>query len=81
MSESNNLNQPHFKDADKARTYLERLRWPNGPVCPHRGSMGNHYHLEGKSTRPGVDLAMLGLFAVMPLILAQVQAAGLPSGP
>src|SRR5713226_6329158 len=26
---------PHFQDADKARTFLEKLRWPNGPVCPH----------------------------------------------
>ena len=22
----------------EAREYLERLRWPNGPVCPHCGS-------------------------------------------
>jgi len=26
---------PHFQDADKARAFLEKLRWPNGPVCPH----------------------------------------------
>jgi transposase-like protein len=25
----------HFQDADKAREFLEKLRWPNGPVCPH----------------------------------------------
>lgn len=25
----------HFQDADKARAFLEKLRWPNGPVCPH----------------------------------------------
>lgn len=48
------LNKPHFQDADKAREYLETLRWPNGPVCPHCGSIGDHYHLEGKATRPGV---------------------------
>ena len=23
---------------DEARSYLEGLRWPNGPVCPHCGS-------------------------------------------
>jgi transposase-like protein len=28
---------PQFQDADKARTFLEKLRWPNGPVCPHCG--------------------------------------------
>lgn len=49
-----NLNAPHFQDADKAREYLERLRWPNGPVCPHCGSVGAHYHLEGKAHRPGL---------------------------
>jgi len=48
------LNQPHFQDADKAREYLEALRWPNGVVCPHCGVVGGHYHLQGKATRPGV---------------------------
>jgi len=48
------LNQPHFQDADKAREYLEALRWPQGPVCPHCGTIGGHYTLTGKSTRPGL---------------------------
>jgi transposase-like protein len=48
------LNQPQFQDADKAREYLEALRWPEGAVCPHCGSAGQHYKLEGKATRPGV---------------------------
>jgi len=48
------LNAPHFQDADKAREYLEALRWPNGPVCPHCGVIGGHYALEGKSHRPGL---------------------------
>src|SRR5687768_3393533 len=48
------LNQPQFQDADKAREYLEALRWPNGVVCPHCGVVGGHYQLQGKSTRPGV---------------------------
>lgn len=34
------LTKPHFQDADKAREYLEALRWPDGPVCPHCGSIG-----------------------------------------
>jgi transposase-like protein len=25
----------HFQDSEKARTFLEKMRWPNGPVCPH----------------------------------------------
>lgn len=34
-----NLLAPQFTDADKAREHLEALRWPQGPVCPHCGSM------------------------------------------
>lgn len=48
------LNQPQFQDADKAREYLEALRWSNGVVCPHCGVVGGHYQLKGKATRPGV---------------------------
>ena len=48
------LNQPHFIDANKAREYLEAQVWPNGPICPHCGAVGNHYALNGKSTRPGL---------------------------
>jgi transposase-like protein len=42
------LNAPHFHDDEKAREYLEAIRWPTGPVCPKCGSMGDHYRLEGK---------------------------------
>jgi len=45
---------PQFQDADKAREYLEALRWPNGPVCPHCGVVGDHYKLNGKAHRPGL---------------------------
>jgi transposase-like protein len=48
------LNQPHFLDEDKAREYLEALRWPNGTVCPHCGCVGNHYQFQGASHRAGV---------------------------
>jgi transposase-like protein len=48
------LDQPHFQDAVKAREYLEAIRWPNGPVCPHCGSVGGHYALQGKAHRPGL---------------------------
>jgi transposase-like protein len=48
------LNQPHFQNADKARQYLERIRWPNGPVCPHCGVIDGHYQLNGKAHRKGV---------------------------
>lgn len=52
---ASNLNQPHYQDENKAREYLEATRWPNGPVCPHCGSVSkDHYKLEGTAHRPGV---------------------------
>ncbi len=51
---TSNLNAPHFKDPEKARQYLESQVWPNGPVCPHCGVVGEHYELKGKTTRPGL---------------------------
>ena len=48
------LNQPQFQDAEKAREYLEALRWPTGVVCPHCGVIGAHYPISGKQVRPGV---------------------------
>jgi transposase-like protein len=44
----------YFSDEDKAREFLEAIRWPDGPVCPHCGVIGNAYKLQGKSTRPGL---------------------------
>jgi len=44
------LNAPHFQNVDKAREYLENLRWPDGPHCPHCGNAGKTY----KTKRPGV---------------------------
>lgn len=44
----------HFSDEDSAREFLESLRWPDGPVCPHCGLIGKAYKLKGKSTRPGL---------------------------
>lgn len=45
---------PRFKDPDAAREYLESVRWPNGPVCPHCGVIGEHYAMHGKSQRAGL---------------------------
>jgi len=49
------LNQPQFQDANKAREYLESVRWPHGAVCPHCGSVSkDHYALQGAAHRPGL---------------------------
>jgi transposase-like protein len=33
------LNQPHFQDEAAAFERVEKVIWPNGPVCPHCGCM------------------------------------------
>src|ERR1700719_1580114 len=38
---------------DQARETFERIRWPNGPVCPHCGSV-EATKLQGKAHRPGL---------------------------
>ena len=43
-----------FTDATAARKHLEKLLWPEGPVCPHCGVVSEATALKGKSTRPGV---------------------------
>ena len=43
-----------FTDEDAARELLEALNWPDGPICPHCGTVNEATKLEGKSTRPGV---------------------------
>ncbi|MDP8989224.1 MAG: IS1595 family transposase [Acidobacteriota bacterium] len=48
------FNAPHFTDETKAREYLEAIRWPQGPVCPHCGSCDGAYRLEGAAHRPGL---------------------------
>jgi transposase-like protein len=48
---------PHFQNEDAAREFLEAQRWPEGPVCPHCGVIGESTKLqpkEGSSTRKGV---------------------------
>lgn len=45
-----------FSDVDKARELIEKLRWPNGPICPHCDSK-EAYKLTpkpGSKTRKGL---------------------------
>ena len=51
---SANLQNPAFTNEDKARETLEAMRWPNGPVCPHCGSVEGIAKAQGKSARPGL---------------------------
>src|SRR5258705_13555528 len=48
------LFRPEFTDPEKAREWLEAELWPNGPVCPHCGTINEATALKGKAHRPGV---------------------------
>jgi transposase-like protein len=43
---SNTLTAPHFQTPELAREWLEKLRWPEGPVCSHCGTIGRAYALK-----------------------------------
>jgi transposase-like protein len=50
------LQNPIFTDENAAREALEAVRWPDGPVCPHCGSVDRIVLIGGekKSHRPGL---------------------------
>ena len=51
---TNDLTNAIYNDEETARKHFEAVRWPNGPICPHCGSVNNATELKGKSTRAGV---------------------------
>ncbi len=48
------LSAEHFHNEEAAIAYVEARLWPDGPVCPHCGVVGQAGRLSGKSTRPGL---------------------------
>ena len=49
------IRNPIFNDDNAAREYLESVLWPQGPVCPRCGVMGDRItKMTGKSLRAGV---------------------------
>jgi transposase-like protein len=50
----NALTDRIYNDENAAREHLEAIRWPDGPICPHCGSVNNAKRLEGKAARPGL---------------------------
>src|SRR5215472_15703556 len=49
----------NFSTEDQARSFLEKTLWPDGPICPHCGLIGEAYKLTAKPgskrpVRPGV---------------------------
>ena len=48
------LTAPHLSNEEAAIEYVEARLWPDGPVCPHCGVIGEATKLKGKTTRPGL---------------------------
>lgn len=49
-----NLTAAIYNDEDAARAHFEGIRWPDGRICPHCGTIGNSTLMAGKTTRPGL---------------------------
>lgn len=43
------LAAPHFSNDEAARTLIESIRWPDGPVCSHCGTIGHAYAVKGRA--------------------------------
>jgi len=43
-----------YTDPEAAREHLERLLWPDGPICPHCEAVNQATLMKGKSTRAGL---------------------------
>lgn len=48
------ISDPIFNNEDKAIKYLEKLRWPNGVICPHCSSSDRIYKIKSKAARKGL---------------------------
>ena len=48
------LNHPELQSEAAAYEFVEAKRWPNGPECPHCGTVGRAYALKGKTARIGL---------------------------
>ena len=46
---SNAFVAPHFQSPENAREWLEKPRWPDGPICSHCGTINHAY----KTKKPG----------------------------
>ena len=57
--EKGSILEPHFQGEDKAREYLEAMRWPEGPICPHCGLLGEAYRIVRKEKSKEQVIAML----------------------
>jgi transposase-like protein len=56
--------EKRFNNDDAARAYLEGLRWPDGPVCPHCGVVGHAYAIKPAGTYRCAEAACRKNFTV-----------------
>jgi transposase-like protein len=49
-----NFSNPIFHDEPEARKWLEDRLWPDGPICPHCGTINEATLMKGASHRPGL---------------------------
>ena len=42
------ISEARFRDEAAIREYLEAIRWPKGPVCPHCGTVNHAYRIANK---------------------------------
>src|SRR6202521_4549536 len=45
---------PQFQNDEAARAHLEKTLWPDGPVCPKCGIIGEAFRLKGETNRDGL---------------------------
>jgi transposase-like protein len=45
---SNAFAAPHFSNDEAARAMIEGIRWPEGPVCSHCGTINHAYAVSGR---------------------------------
>ncbi len=48
------FSNPIFHNETKARKWLEARLWPDGPICPHCGTIDEATLMKGESHRPGL---------------------------
>ena len=46
------LSKAYFHDEAAAFAHIESVLWPHGTVCPHCGTVGSSYKLEGVRSKP-----------------------------
>jgi transposase-like protein len=56
------ISRQPFHDEETAFEYLERTLWPDGPVCPHCGTVGTATKLQSNGNGKGKRPARLGLW-------------------